>query len=151
LPLCFCLPPSNFSPTMGRIEFDADHDLETGAIRCSPRSWGCTARTGSPHDRPDTAMAVSSQGYQTAPYRLSPPREHRPLPPRPAILGDLPRLARGKGWNGRAVPAHVEREFRQYLECGILTCALAQARCGECGHYFLVRCPVSDQIVTVTF
>ena len=32
------------------------------------------------------------------------------------------------------VPAHVEREFRRYLECGILAHGFARARCGQCGH-----------------
>ena len=36
------------------------------------------------------------------------------------------------------VPAHVEREFRRYLECGILAHGFARARCGECGHDFLI-------------
>ena len=36
------------------------------------------------------------------------------------------------------VPAHVEREFRRYLECGILAHGFARARCGQCGHDFLV-------------
>ncbi len=45
----------------------------------------------------------------------------------------------GEGnWDGSAVPAHVEREFRRYLECGILAHGFARARCPECGHDFLV-------------
>jgi hypothetical protein len=36
------------------------------------------------------------------------------------------------------VPACVEREFRRYLECGILAHSFARARCGQCGHDFLV-------------
>jgi hypothetical protein len=39
---------------------------------------------------------------------------------------------------GGSVPAHVEREFRRYLECGILAHGFARARCGECGHDFLI-------------
>jgi DNA-directed RNA polymerase subunit RPC12/RpoP len=35
-------------------------------------------------------------------------------------------------------PAHVEREFRRYLECGILAHGFARARCGQCGHDFLI-------------
>ena len=41
-------------------------------------------------------------------------------------------------WDGSAVPAHVEREFRRYLQCGILSHGFARARCAECGHDFLV-------------
>jgi hypothetical protein len=33
------------------------------------------------------------------------------------------------------VPAYVEREFRRYLECGILAHGFARARCG---HDFLI-------------
>jgi hypothetical protein len=36
------------------------------------------------------------------------------------------------------VPAHVEREFRQYLTCGVLAHGFARARCADCGHDFLV-------------
>ena len=32
----------------------------------------------------------------------------------------------------------MEREFRRYLECGILAQGFARARCEECGHDFLV-------------
>ena len=35
-------------------------------------------------------------------------------------------------------PAHVEREFRRYLECGILAHGFARARCGLCGYDFLL-------------
>lgn len=40
--------------------------------------------------------------------------------------------------SGRSTPAHVEREFRRYLECGILAHGFARARCDDCGHDFLV-------------
>jgi hypothetical protein len=36
------------------------------------------------------------------------------------------------------VPEYVEREFRRYLECGLLAYGLARARCGQCGHDFLI-------------
>jgi hypothetical protein len=39
---------------------------------------------------------------------------------------------------GGSPPAHVEREFRRYLECGILAHGFARARCAECGHDFLI-------------
>jgi len=32
----------------------------------------------------------------------------------------------------------VEREFRRYLDCGILARGFARARCGQCGHDFLI-------------
>ncbi len=40
--------------------------------------------------------------------------------------------------SGTSVPAYVEREFRRYLECGILAHGFARARCGQCGHDFLI-------------
>ncbi len=39
---------------------------------------------------------------------------------------------------GSAAPASVEREFRRYLECGILADGFAWARCPLCEHDFLV-------------
>ena len=36
------------------------------------------------------------------------------------------------------VPPYVEREFRRYLDCGILAHGFARARCGQCGHDFLI-------------
>ena len=37
-----------------------------------------------------------------------------------------------------AVPGYVEREFRRYLDCGILAHGFARARCRQCGHDFLI-------------
>ena len=39
---------------------------------------------------------------------------------------------------GRAAPALTEREFRRYLDCGILAHGFARARCADCGHDFIV-------------
>ena len=39
---------------------------------------------------------------------------------------------------GGTAPAATEREFRRYLECGILAHGFARARCGGCGHDFLI-------------
>ena len=36
------------------------------------------------------------------------------------------------------MPVHVEREFRRYLDCGILAHGFARARCGQCGHDFFI-------------
>jgi hypothetical protein len=36
------------------------------------------------------------------------------------------------------VPRFIEREFRRYLECGILAHGFARARCSGCGHDFLI-------------
>src|SRR3990170_691587 len=40
--------------------------------------------------------------------------------------------------DGVPIPRYVERELRAYLECGILACGFARARCDACGHDFLV-------------
>jgi hypothetical protein len=40
--------------------------------------------------------------------------------------------------DGLPVPAHIERELRGYLACGILAHGFARARCGGCGHDFLL-------------
>jgi hypothetical protein len=47
-------------------------------------------------------------------------------------------LAREGHDDGEGVPQYVEREFRRYLECGILAHGFARARCGQCGHDFLI-------------
>jgi hypothetical protein len=47
-------------------------------------------------------------------------------------------LARDGHDDGGGVPRHVEGAFRRYLECGILAHGFARARCGECGHDFLI-------------
>ena len=36
------------------------------------------------------------------------------------------------------MPEQVERDFRRYLDCGILAHGFARARCGQCGHDFLI-------------
>ena len=43
----------------------------------------------------------------------------------------------GEGRSASA-PALVEREFRRYLDCGILAHGFARARCTDCGHDFIV-------------
>ena len=42
----------------------------------------------------------------------------------------------------RGLPAHVERDLRAYLDCGILARGLARVRCPDCGFERLVafRC-----------
>ena len=45
------------------------------------------------------------------------------------------REGRDEAWS---VPEYVEREFRRYLECGILARGFARAYCDACGHDFLI-------------
>ena len=47
-------------------------------------------------------------------------------------------LALQDGGFGGHAPALTEREFRRYLECGILSHGFARARCPDCGHDFIV-------------
>lgn len=47
-------------------------------------------------------------------------------------------LGLASGETGEAPPAHVERTFRRYLECGILAHGFARAYCDECQHDFLI-------------
>ena len=47
-------------------------------------------------------------------------------------------LARHDDGQGRSAPALTEREFRRYLDCGILAHGFARARCADCGHDFIV-------------
>ena len=39
---------------------------------------------------------------------------------------------------GYGLPEWVERDFRGYLECGILAYGFARARCEDCGHERLI-------------
>ena len=36
------------------------------------------------------------------------------------------------------IPTYVERDFRRFLECGILAHGFARAHCDECGQGFLI-------------
>jgi len=47
-------------------------------------------------------------------------------------------LTRQEDGAGASAPAATEREFRRYLDCGILAHGFARARCAACGHDFLV-------------
>ncbi len=52
-------------------------------------------------------------------------------------------LGLASGEDGEAPPAHVERTFRRYLECGIFAHGFARAYSDECQHDFLIAysCP----------
>ena len=39
---------------------------------------------------------------------------------------------------GPGLPGYVERDFRKYLDCGILARGFARARCKDCGDDFLI-------------
>jgi hypothetical protein len=42
---------------------------------------------------------------------------------------------------GYGLPEWVERDFRGYLECGILAYGFARVRCENCGHERLIPVP----------
>ncbi len=46
--------------------------------------------------------------------------------------------ARGRSATGRGLPTFVERDFRAYLDCGILARGFARVRCPDCGFERLV-------------
>jgi len=47
-------------------------------------------------------------------------------------------IAHGGDGGEDPVPAYIEHDFRQYLNCGILANGFARARCAHCGHDFLL-------------
>ena len=47
-------------------------------------------------------------------------------------------LALGDDATGGGLPGYVERDFRKYLDCGILARGFARARCTDCGEDFLI-------------
>jgi DNA-directed RNA polymerase subunit RPC12/RpoP len=83
-------------------------------------------------------MAVASQGCRLVPYSCRHPESTILYRIVQQHLETYLALAWEDDSDGYSVPAHVEREFRQYLECAILAYGFARARCGECGHDFLV-------------
>jgi len=82
-------------------------------------------------------MAVQPQGCTPAPYRRRSPAD---TPLYRAVQSHLETFLAlcGDDWQEERISPHAERELRAYLECGILAYGFARARCGECGHDFLV-------------
>ena len=83
-------------------------------------------------------MAVASQGCGPAPYCRRHPEQTALYQVVQQHLETYLALAGEDDWDAQRVPAYVEREFRRYLECGILAYGFARARCPDCGHDFLV-------------
>ncbi|MBK1631458.1 hypothetical protein CKO31_12040 [Thiohalocapsa halophila] len=83
-------------------------------------------------------MAVASQGCRSVPHC----RRHLEQTTLYQIvqqhLETYLAFAGEDDWNAQRVPAYVEREFRRYLECGILAYGFARARYPDCAHDFLV-------------
>jgi hypothetical protein len=83
-------------------------------------------------------MAVASPGCGPAPYCRRHPEQTALYQVVQQHLETYLALAGEDDWDGQRMPAYVEREFRRYLECGILAYGFARARCPDCGHDFLV-------------
>jgi small-conductance mechanosensitive channel len=83
-------------------------------------------------------MAVESQGCQAAPHCRRHPEETALYQLVQRHLETYLALAREDDGEGSRVSAYVEREFRRYLEYGILADGFARARCSDCGHDCLV-------------
>jgi hypothetical protein len=84
-----------------------------------------------------SAPALCAQSKQAAVYRRRHP-EHTVL--YRAIQEQLETWLERKCERneGSPVPAWVEREFRGFLDCGVLARGFARARCSDCGHDFLI-------------
>ena len=85
-------------------------------------------------------MGIERQATDSAPTQYRPRRPSRSVLYRCVqehLESWLARCCDGHHDDG-PVPPYVEREFRRYLDCGILAHGFARARCGQCGHDFLI-------------
>jgi len=83
-------------------------------------------------------MAAESRGCRPAAYSRRRPEQTVLYRIVQQHLETYLMLAREGDWDGHAVPSYVERDFRRYLECGILSYGFARAYCLACGRDFLV-------------
>ncbi len=91
-------------------------------VTSTPRKAGCRATT--------------REGYAAGIYRRRRPAETLLYRVVQEHLETYLSLADDPAGDG--LPRYVERDFRKYLDCGILARGFARARCAECGHDFLV-------------
>jgi hypothetical protein len=85
-------------------------------------------------------MGIEPRATEAAPTRYRPRRPSRSVLYRCVqqhLETWLAQCREGHDDDG-PVPPYVEREFRRYLECGVLAHGFARARCGDCGHDFLI-------------
>lgn len=80
-------------------------------------------------------MEVHCHQAQPKPFR---PRRTAQTVLYQVVQGHLETVLAAQGDGTSAIPAHAERALRRYLECGILAHGFARARCGDCGHDFLI-------------
>jgi len=83
-------------------------------------------------------MATESGGCRPAAYSRRHPEQTVLYRIVQQYLETYLMLSREGDWDGHAVPAYAERDFRRYLECGILAYGFARAYCPACGRDFLV-------------
>lgn len=83
--------------------------------------------------------AVGAACRRLAPSYAPRSPEHTPLhrAVRAHLLSFLEE-ARARSAHGVGLPGFVEREFREYLGCGVLAHGFARVRCGSCGDEHLV-------------
>ncbi len=110
--------------------------LRDSGVLCGPaakraRPWSrfCTHRHVLPCGHSPARRTASLSSTPAAA-----PRERRST--RSSLATSRPGLPSSLGEH--PVAAHVEEEFPAYLRCGILAFGFARARCGTCGHDFLV-------------
>ena len=119
----------------------------------------CHSGGGTPHCAPATPGPRLAQlpGAEHAASRVgtwerhagaacAPLSEYRRREPEKTRLHEVVRdrlesfleAARARSASGRGLPAFVERDFRAYLDCGILARGFARVRCPDCGFERLV-------------
>ena len=111
----------------------------------APASTPVPREAGSRGTRqPGAALpAISYERYPgaaTAPF----PGTYRRREPEKSVLHTVVRehletfLEQARYLNGEGYPRFIEREFRRYLDCGLLSRGFARLRCPACGHERLV-------------
>ena len=96
-------------------------------------------------------MEVERQARENAPARYRPRRPSQSVLYRTVqehIETWLAQRRDGHDDDG-SVAQYIEREFRRYLDCGILADGFARARCGDCGHDFLIAFSCYPQRETI--
>ena len=97
--------------------------------------------TSPARQRPRTRPRATTPAWRSFPGPLYHPRRPTQTPLYQVVQHHLETfLARASAADpmGYELPEWVERDFRGYLECGILAHGFARARCEDCGHERLI-------------
>jgi hypothetical protein len=94
---------------------------------------------------PSTGKALAARHTEVGHPHLRPPAG-RPRRPEKTVVYQLVQehletwlaCMREAEPDGDPIPRFVERDLRKHLECGILARGFGRARCGGCGHDFLI-------------